>query len=134
MRPELAYTVTMEDSEFARIATFTKWPSDAEAEVFALARQGFYYSGNGDGVICSACSVQLDGWKWSESPAEKHRRLSPTCKFVNNGTASHMQRGHNCNSNSSKGTLATDSAAVPNLHSTQNAAEPSSSTFEKLVS
>lgn len=121
-------------SELARIATFSRWPSDAEAEVFALAREGFYYSGNGDGVICSACSVSLDGWKWSESPAEKHRRLSPRCKFVNNGTASHKQcMGHNRDSNSSKGTLVTDSVSIPNLPSTQHVAEPSTSMLEELA-
>lgn len=125
------------ESELFRISTFAKWPSNAEADVYALARQGLYYSGKGDGVSCSACLVQLDGWKWSESPAEKHRRVSPRCRFVNNGTTSQMQSRQDYASKSSRGTLATDDGAAISTEtdlSNQLVPESSATNFAELVS
>ncbi|MBN3297968.1 BIR protein, partial [Amia calva] len=69
-------------SELFRISTFAKFPPNAVVSERSLARAGFFYTGVGDRVQCFRCNVTADNWQSGECPAERHRRLSPTCTFI----------------------------------------------------
>ena len=48
-----------------RLLSFHSWPSEAKAYAFQLSRSGFYYSGNGEEVVCFACEGRVGDWQVS---------------------------------------------------------------------
>ncbi|XP_077402386.1 baculoviral IAP repeat-containing protein 2 [Vanacampus margaritifer] len=76
--PDLQYD---NSSELFRISTFARFPASAVSER-SLARAGWFYTGVGDRVQCFRCNVTAEGWLAGDCPAEKHRKLSPSCSFV----------------------------------------------------
>ncbi|XP_015196862.2 baculoviral IAP repeat-containing protein 2 isoform X2 [Lepisosteus oculatus] len=69
-------------SELFRISTYAKFPPNAAVPERSLARAGFYYTGVGDRVQCFRCNVTAENWQLGECPTERHRRMSPTCTFI----------------------------------------------------
>ena len=65
-----------------RQQTFGDWPKKDVVDVNALARAGFFYTGNGDRVRCAFCRKCLVNWRPGDEPAEEHRRECPACPFV----------------------------------------------------
>ncbi|XP_013399962.1 baculoviral IAP repeat-containing protein 7-like [Lingula anatina] len=47
-----------------------------------LARAGFYYSGEGDEVVCFSCGGRLREWARGDDPAVRHRNFYPNCRFL----------------------------------------------------
>ena len=45
-------------------------------------KAGFYYSGEGDKVICPWCNLNLTEWESYDIPMEEHQRHLPYCAFV----------------------------------------------------
>ncbi|GAB5577005.1 baculoviral IAP repeat-containing protein 3 [Prionailurus iriomotensis] len=68
--------------ELYRMSTFSAFPAGAPVSERSLARAGFYYTGRKDRVRCFCCGLTLDNWKQGDSPLEKHRRLYPSCSFI----------------------------------------------------
>ncbi|XP_014929428.3 baculoviral IAP repeat-containing protein 3-like [Acinonyx jubatus] len=68
--------------ELYRMSTFSAFPASAPVSERSLARAGFYYTGRKDRVRCFCCGLTLDNWKQGDSPLEKHRRLYPSCSFI----------------------------------------------------
>ncbi|KAM9376447.1 E3 ubiquitin-protein ligase XIAP [Pholidichthys leucotaenia] len=48
-----------------------------------LARAGFYYTGHADRVRCFSCETDVENWCTEDTPVERHKEVSPTCKFLN---------------------------------------------------
>ncbi|XP_053328988.1 E3 ubiquitin-protein ligase XIAP isoform X2 [Spea bombifrons] len=75
-----------EDKEFAeenkRIASFSSFPSSCPISATALARAGFYYTGNADQVKCFSCQAIVEGWQHGDTAIGKHRKISPNCRFI----------------------------------------------------
>ncbi|XP_039600264.1 baculoviral IAP repeat-containing protein 2 isoform X1 [Polypterus senegalus] len=69
-------------SELFRISTFAKFPANVGVSERSLARAGFYYTGIGDKVQCFLCNITLENWQPGDCPAERHRRQSPSCTFI----------------------------------------------------
>ncbi|KAK6486086.1 inhibitor of apoptosis protein isoform X1 [Huso huso] len=69
-------------SELFRMSTFAKFPASGAVLERSLARAGFYYTGVGDRVQCFRCKVTVENWQAGECPAERHKRQSPDCPFV----------------------------------------------------
>ncbi|XP_068813875.1 E3 ubiquitin-protein ligase XIAP isoform X2 [Struthio camelus] len=72
--------------EHYRLATFVKFPFDCPVSASALARAGFVYTGEGDKVKCFSCHATIEGWEYGDSAFEKHKNLSPNCKFITEST------------------------------------------------
>lgn len=70
--------------ELYRMSTYSAFPTGVPVSERSLARAGFYYTGVKDKVKCFCCGLMLDNWKAGDSPAEKHKRLYPSCSFVQN--------------------------------------------------
>ncbi|XP_007520788.1 baculoviral IAP repeat-containing protein 2 [Erinaceus europaeus] len=70
--------------ELYRMSTYSAFPAGVPVSERSLARAGFYYTGVFDKVKCFCCGLMLDNWKQGDSPAEKHRRLYPSCSFIKN--------------------------------------------------
>ncbi|XP_062571498.1 putative inhibitor of apoptosis [Saccostrea cucullata] len=68
--------------EIIRISTFRNFPQTTSISTIRLAKEGFYYTGDGNKVACFACGVHRDGWKADDDPREIHCRLSPNCPFL----------------------------------------------------
>ena len=47
-----------------------------------LARAGFFYTGEGDKVICPWCNVCLNEWEAFDLAIEEHKRHSLYCDFI----------------------------------------------------
>ncbi|NXA32595.1 XIAP ligase, partial [Eudromia elegans] len=96
--------------EHRRLRTFVTFPFDCPVSAAALARAGFVYTGEGDKVKCFSCHTTAEGWEHGESAFERHKNLSPNCKFVIESTLlennvhpvvqNHQIRTENCSSNS----------------------------------
>ncbi|XP_075999580.1 E3 ubiquitin-protein ligase XIAP [Genypterus blacodes] len=48
-----------------------------------LARAGFYFTGHADRVQCFSCHKTVDNWCRGDTPVERHKEISPFCKFLN---------------------------------------------------
>ncbi|XP_052045110.1 baculoviral IAP repeat-containing protein 3 isoform X1 [Apodemus sylvaticus] len=68
--------------ELYRLSTYSAFPRGVPVSERSLARAGFYYTGVNDKVKCFCCGLKLDNWKQGDSPVEKHRKLYPSCSFV----------------------------------------------------
>lgn len=47
-----------------------------------LARAGFYFTGQADRVRCFSCQRTVENWCKEDTPVERHKEVSPTCKFL----------------------------------------------------
>ncbi|NXJ00797.1 XIAP ligase, partial [Psophia crepitans] len=72
--------------EHYRLGTFVDFPLGCPVSATALARAGFVYTGKGDKVKCFSCHRSTEGWEPGESAVERHKSISPNCKFINEST------------------------------------------------
>ncbi|XP_069723399.1 E3 ubiquitin-protein ligase XIAP isoform X1 [Phaenicophaeus curvirostris] len=72
--------------EHYRLGTFVGFPLDCPVSVSALARAGFVYTGESDKVKCFSCHTTIEGWVPGDSAVERHKQLSPDCKFITEST------------------------------------------------
>lgn len=70
--------------ELYRMSTYSTFPTGVPVSERSLARAGFYYTGVNDKVKCFCCGLMLDNWKQGDNPIEKHKKLYPSCSFVQN--------------------------------------------------
>ncbi|XP_008147422.2 baculoviral IAP repeat-containing protein 3 [Eptesicus fuscus] len=68
--------------ELYRMSTYSTFPAGVPVSERSLARAGFYYTGVNDKVKCFCCGLMLDNWKQGDKPIEKHKKLYPSCGFV----------------------------------------------------
>nr|XP_020485299.1 E3 ubiquitin-protein ligase XIAP [Labrus bergylta] len=47
-----------------------------------LARAGFYFTGQADRVRCFSCQKTVENWCREDTPVERHKEVSPSCKFL----------------------------------------------------
>ncbi|XP_065927049.1 baculoviral IAP repeat-containing protein 2 isoform X1 [Magallana gigas] len=71
--------------ELVRLETFKNFPPSRSVSAIKLAKEGFYYIGQGedDLVICFACKSQKRGWRDGDIPREIHQQMSPQCPLLN---------------------------------------------------
>lgn len=67
--------------ESVRRRTFASWPS-ASVDPDALARDGFFYTGEKDYVRCVFCHHNFGAWTPNDHVQTDHARYSPGCSFV----------------------------------------------------
>ncbi|KAF1580180.1 UNVERIFIED_CONTAM: E3 ubiquitin-protein ligase XIAP, partial [Eudyptes pachyrhynchus] len=81
---------TDRDQEWAqehyRLGTFVAFPLGCPVSASVLARAGFVYTGEGDKVKCFSCHTTTEGWAPGDSAVERHKKLSPNCKFITEST------------------------------------------------
>ncbi|NXS64417.1 XIAP ligase, partial [Brachypteracias leptosomus] len=70
------------EQEHHRLGTFVAFPPDCPVSASALAQAGFVYTGEGDKVKCFSCHATIEGWAPGDSAVERHKELSPNCKFI----------------------------------------------------
>ncbi|OXB55182.1 hypothetical protein ASZ78_005425 [Callipepla squamata] len=68
--------------EHCRLGTFVEFPCDCPVSASALARAGFVYTGEGDKVKCFSCHATVEGWQPGDSAIDRHKNLSPDCRFI----------------------------------------------------
>lgn len=47
-----------------------------------LARAGFYFTGHADRVRCFSCHKTVENWCRADTPVERHKEVSPSCRFL----------------------------------------------------
>lgn len=47
-----------------------------------LARAGFYFTGQADRVRCFSCHKTVENWCKGDTPVERHKEVSPSCRFL----------------------------------------------------
>ncbi|NXS92879.1 XIAP ligase, partial [Jacana jacana] len=72
--------------EHYRLGTFVEFPLDCPVSASALARAGFVYTGESDKVKCFSCHITIEGWALGDSALQRHKNLSPNCKFITEST------------------------------------------------
>ncbi|XP_075018483.1 E3 ubiquitin-protein ligase XIAP isoform X1 [Calonectris borealis] len=81
---------TDRDQEWAqepyRLGTFVAFPLGCPVSASALARAGFVYTGEGDKVKCFSCHTTVEGWAPGDSAVERHKKISPNCRFITEST------------------------------------------------
>ncbi|XP_061217271.1 baculoviral IAP repeat-containing protein 7 [Neopsephotus bourkii] len=76
--PEYPAMVTEE----ARLLTFQNCPQYCAVYCRALARAGFFYTGQ-DGIVrCFCCNGGVRNWQIESDPWQEHARLFPGCEFL----------------------------------------------------
>lgn len=66
-----------------RLKSFKHWPIPY-VDVRELARDGFYYTGESDRVICNFCKTGLYRWDPNDIVAEEHKKQASQCPWVLN--------------------------------------------------
>ena len=79
--------------ELIRLGSFQNFPASRTVSTLKLARHGFYYSGEGDMVICFACGGQKQNWRSDDNIDDVHRSLSPNCPLLTSLPTSNVQIG-----------------------------------------
>lgn len=76
-----------EDKDYSKEATrmesYAYFPNSCPISAPTLARAGFYYTGIHDRVECFSCKAIAEGWQHGDTVIGKHRKISPSCKFIN---------------------------------------------------
>lgn len=65
-----------------RSISFQEWPRQIRQKPEELARNGFYYSGIGDKVVCFYCDVKLKEWNADDNIETEHGKWSPQCLYL----------------------------------------------------
>ncbi|XP_014825256.1 PREDICTED: E3 ubiquitin-protein ligase XIAP-like [Poecilia mexicana] len=47
-----------------------------------LARAGFYFTGDADRVQCFSCNQTVENWHSGDTPVQRHKEVSPSCRFL----------------------------------------------------
>ncbi|XP_053396698.1 E3 ubiquitin-protein ligase XIAP-like isoform X2 [Mercenaria mercenaria] len=79
--------------EWARYESFKTYPESAPHFPSTLARDGFYYTGNGTFVTCFCCGNRLDTTA-HDNVAEAHRHDSPNCSFARGEGSANVPINH----------------------------------------
>ncbi|NXK47889.1 XIAP ligase, partial [Chauna torquata] len=108
--------------EHYRVGTFVEFPLDCPVSPSVLAGAGFVYTGEGDKVKCFSCHTTIEGWEPGDSAVERHKNLSPNCKFITDSTflennrrplaQNYQHRTENGTSNSALSSALDDSSDV----------------------
>lgn len=56
-----------------------------------LAQAGFYFTGHGDRVKCFSCRETVENWQTGDAPVERHKQVSPCCRFLRCVHANHCK-------------------------------------------
>ncbi|KAH0631034.1 hypothetical protein JD844_004522 [Phrynosoma platyrhinos] len=96
-------------NEISRQQTFASFPSDCPVSSSALAQAGFFYTGERDQVKCFSCHTTVEGWQQGDSAVERHRTVSPDCKFISDINFGRNDTHHllNCQHRSENGSVGT---------------------------
>jgi len=65
-----------------RIRSYSTWPCTNTPGKELLAGAGFFYTGQGDCVVCFCCGIELVDWKADDIPWESHAAFSSKCRFL----------------------------------------------------
>ncbi|XP_065512798.1 baculoviral IAP repeat-containing protein 1 [Caloenas nicobarica] len=65
------------EDEGVRLDSFKTWPAEAPVEATALAKAGFFYTGQGDIAQCFNCAGCLCKWEEGDDPMEGHAKWFP---------------------------------------------------------
>lgn len=65
-----------------RLSSFQAFPHAQLLSAERLARAGFYFTGESDQVRCFSCQKTVGNWHQGDTPVERHREVSPSCKFL----------------------------------------------------
>ncbi|NXD22174.1 BIR7B protein, partial [Spelaeornis formosus] len=76
--PEYPEMVTEE----MRLSTFENWPQNSSVHPEQLARAGFFYTGQGDAVMCFYCDGGVSSWSFGDDPWREHAKWYPECEFL----------------------------------------------------
>ncbi|XP_065341033.1 baculoviral IAP repeat-containing protein 7-B-like [Cloeon dipterum] len=68
--------------EAHRLYSLLKKDDWQHVEPSALAKSGFYYTGDGDNVRCAFCNLEVRGWEEGDTPDREHTRWNPDCPFL----------------------------------------------------
>ncbi|XP_061185834.1 putative inhibitor of apoptosis [Saccostrea echinata] len=81
--------------EMIRVFTYSNFPLACSVSTLRLAKEGFYYTGEGDTVACFACGHQTHGLELANDPRGIHQQTSPNCPFLNSGQSRNVPFGEN---------------------------------------
>ena len=77
-----------------RLLSFKNWPASVITP-YALAKAGFYYTGEIDRVRCFFCSTEICRWEQSDDPMSEHRRWAGRCRFIRGLSSGNVRLGEN---------------------------------------
>ncbi|XP_062601966.1 baculoviral IAP repeat-containing protein 3-like [Saccostrea cucullata] len=87
-------TYTFENNlELVRLQTFLNFPASGYVSTIKLAKEGFYFTGDGDRVVCFACGFERSRWRGDDCPREIHRQISPNCPLLKAGPSNNVPIG-----------------------------------------
>lgn len=69
--------------EVSRMKTFCSWPKSIRQRPQELVEAGFFYTGQGDMVICFSCGLGLRDWEIEDIPIVEHAKHTIECIYLN---------------------------------------------------
>ncbi|KAL3881984.1 hypothetical protein ACJMK2_028366 [Sinanodonta woodiana] len=101
--------------EWMRYHSFHNYPISAYGSTSRLARDGFYYTGQGIQTRCFSCGITHNDWNGTDNPREVHQRLSPNCPFLNGREERYPNIPMSPDGNVDVGRADSDSIPLPSL-------------------
>ena len=65
-----------------RIKTFRTWPKAHAIDKHILCNAGFYYTGQGDRVMCFCCKLVLNQFERHDIPYLEHLKYNSDCSYL----------------------------------------------------
>lgn len=69
--------------EVDRMKTYNSWPKSIRQRPPELVDAGFFYTGQGDMVICFSCGLGLRDWEIDDIPLVEHAKYTNGCIYLN---------------------------------------------------
>ncbi|CAL8262790.1 unnamed protein product [Lota lota] len=66
----------------SRVDSFRDSVVAEQVSAAMLAQAGFYFIGPADRVRCFSCKMTVENWCRGDRPVERHKEVSPSCKFL----------------------------------------------------
>lgn len=86
VNPSTPVTFTPKYSNFIscsdRVKSFKNWPKQMRQQPNELAKNGFFYGGVTDQVICFCCGVGMQSWNVNDVIEHEHRKWTPRCEYL----------------------------------------------------
>ncbi|XP_029430356.1 baculoviral IAP repeat-containing protein 1 [Rhinatrema bivittatum] len=74
------------EDEKVRQDSFKTWPRDAHADPDALAKAGFFYTGELDIVGCFSCGLSIRSFEPGDDAWAEHMKFNSKCKYLTSRT------------------------------------------------
>jgi hypothetical protein len=79
--------------EACRLYSMLGIDRDFPVNVYEMAKNGFYWTGESDKTRCAFCKLEVQKWEPGDTAANEHQRWNPNCRYINSMAVANVPIG-----------------------------------------